>query len=360
MNKARSCMFLLGGLFLLPTVSFAFSWTQVQGPAAPKNQQIRGLASVAGNNVWAVGNAVNGNVLIEHWDGAAWTVVSSPVKPGGLFSVAALSADDIWSVGYTLSGPDTLPLVEHWDGTRWMQIPSPSAGVTSTLTGVSIVSDNDIWAVGSTNADFGSADTLLLMHWDGTAWALVDGPAADSSILHGVKAFASDDVWAVGLKDNDPYTASASNFIIHWNGEAWSEIPSPNVDAANSLFAIDGASPGDIWAVGYSESGPSSYQTTALHWDGSVWTVVPTPANNGTFLGIKAIYSTKVIAVGHASGPLTEAWNGKRWQVIPTPGPAAVDLFAVSHHRKVTWAAGRQTTIFPDTDSFFLMSTRGQ
>jgi hypothetical protein len=57
---------------------------------------------------------------IEHWDGTSWSIVSSPnpTKSPGLDSslraIAAISASDIWAVGFnftSLGGWDTLP--EH-------------------------------------------------------------------------------------------------------------------------------------------------------------------------------------------------------------------------------------------------------
>ena len=67
--------------------------------------------------------------------------------------------------------------------------------------------------------------------------------------LDGVGAFAPDDVWAVGF--SGVLTATLTE---HWNGFAWSMIPSANgtnaASGTNVLKAVTGANGGDVWAVG--------------------------------------------------------------------------------------------------------------
>ncbi len=57
--------------------------------------------------------------------------------------------NDIWAVGF--SGSSTLPqtLVEHWNGSQWSIVPSPNVGTNlNSLNGVTVVSANNVWAVG--------------------------------------------------------------------------------------------------------------------------------------------------------------------------------------------------------------------
>lgn len=58
----------------------------------------------------------------------ARNVVSSPNVPGSgennLLGVTAVSAKNIWAVGYYIGTPKTL--IEHWNGTSWIVVPSPS------------------------------------------------------------------------------------------------------------------------------------------------------------------------------------------------------------------------------------------
>src|SRR5439155_15535056 len=165
------------------------------------------------------------------------------------------------------------------------------------------ISHNDAWAVGySLSLDIG--DVYILMHWDGTSWSLVNGPPANSSVLLSVKAFATDDVWAVGYKDFDINQNTSSTFTLHWDGTAWSEVPSPNVGDGNYLHGVDGATPNDVWAVGSSNLG-----ALAMHWDGAVWTVVPTPV--AQFSALTVLSSANIIAVGaNGATPSSARWDG--------------------------------------------------
>src|SRR5258708_20715342 len=59
-----------------------------------------------------------------------WNVVSSP-SPDSSFNslngIAAVSANDIWAVGFS----DSIGLIEHWDGTQWTVLPSSTPGTVS-------------------------------------------------------------------------------------------------------------------------------------------------------------------------------------------------------------------------------------
>ena len=140
--------------------------------------------------MWAVGYYYNGGIyqtLVEHWNGTSWSVVSSP-NPGTddnyLSGVAAVSANDVWAVGYYDNGSGaSQTLVEHWNGTAWSVVPSPNAGTSyNYLNGVAAVSASDVWAVGYYGIG-GSTNQTLVEHWDGTAWSVVSSPNVGTNQL---------------------------------------------------------------------------------------------------------------------------------------------------------------------------------
>src|SRR6266487_3286136 len=65
-------------------------------------------------------------------------------------------------------------------------------------------------------------------------------------------------------------------------GPSWSSVPSPNVGTYNNeLLATSATSSTDVWAVGdYRDSGYVAHPL-ALHWDGQVWSVISTPEVSG-------------------------------------------------------------------------------
>src|SRR5205823_11017357 len=93
------------------------------------------------------------------------------------------------------------------------------------------------------------------------------------SSLSGVTAVSTNDVWAVGSSTQN---GTAYNFprtlIEHWNGTTWSVISSPNVGSGwNLLSGVTAVSANNVWAVGYYQQGTSTtapYASLTQHWDG--------------------------------------------------------------------------------------------
>ena len=287
---------------------------------------LSGVAGVATNDVWAVGNAPDAthgeNAVTEHWNGSAWSIVPAPngsTNPNGLtasqlVSVAAVSSNNVWAVGWTSTffnfNSFQGTLIEHWDGSQWTVIPSPNVNGSSqnALTGIAVIDANDIWAVGYTLT--GNYQTLT-EHWDGSQWSIVPSPNVGDygNQLSGVTALASNDVWAVGSSNN--YT---NTLVLHWDGSSWGVVSSPKfscIRSTSSLASISAVSPTDIWAVGtnaftyYTGEGDANttYYTLFEHWDGSAWSIVPGASTNGTsavgrLFGVAAASTGDVWAVG--------------------------------------------------------------
>src|SRR5437870_7375834 len=84
---------------------------------------------------------------------ANWSIVTSPntsTTQNNLLGVTCVSASDCWTAGSYVAGsgaPRTL--IEHWDGTAWAIVTSPNASLpNNVLSGVTCVSASDCWAVG--------------------------------------------------------------------------------------------------------------------------------------------------------------------------------------------------------------------
>jgi hypothetical protein len=108
--------------------------------------------------VWAVGGFQNGHgvelPLVERWDGSAWSVQPlSPVDPNAareqLSSVADVDVNDAWAVGLYLDpNLNAQTLAAHWDGNAWNFVATPNPSDQDGLEAVSAVSASDVWAVG--------------------------------------------------------------------------------------------------------------------------------------------------------------------------------------------------------------------
>jgi hypothetical protein len=331
-------------------------------------------AAIADNDIWAVGRGGPApGTLAEHFDGRRWSVVPTPPLPSGgingpggqFFGISAAASNDVWGVGFKI-GPDNpdfgLQLIEHWDGTAWSEVTSPLVEGDS-LRAVAAISANDVWAVGDRSEQ--GFENALIEHWDGTAWSIVpdssiSGVGASTNILLSVSADASNDVWAVGTET-----------LLHFNGTTWTEVPSPFLHA-NSVTAL---SPTNAWAVGTVTVFADHRQHTKPaieHWDGTSWSIVsspnpnPAPTRDTALYGIAAISANDIWAVGAGnfsttSGTVTliEHWDGTSWTIIssPDPGNASNALFAVAALSDGTLVAvGSQTNQGTDATPLILHS----
>jgi hypothetical protein len=241
----------------------------------------------------------------------AWNFACSPnvgASSNQLNGVAAVSASNVWAVGYAYSSASTgvsQTLTEQWNGTRWNAVSSPNVGTLSnSLNAVTVVSANDIWAVGYSHTSSNFLQTLTL-HWNGTSWSVVSSPSPGTSTnqLNSVAVVSASDIWAVGFF----FTTSGLQETLteQWNGKSWNVVTSPNVGSQSLLYGVAVVSASDIWAVGnYFNTTFSNFETLTEHWNGTNWSVVKSLGDGtGTvgndLLGVSAITTTNVWAAGY-------------------------------------------------------------
>jgi hypothetical protein len=262
------------------------AWTRVPSPSPAPGGYLNGVTATSPGHAWAVGLIGDGpgagtgptdKTLIEHWDGQAWTQVPSPTPQtaGGLNGVAATSPANAWAVGWTGTGPDSggtsRALIEHWDGQTWTRVPSPgnAPGARTILNAVAATSPRNAWAVGSTHA--GDTNRAFIVHWDGTAWQRVHAPTPIPGVsLLGVAATSPPNAWAVGQTAfRGACGPTCATVIEHWDGSAWTLVPSPNPPSVlvNVLLGVAATSPRNAWAVGTND-----YESTLIaRWNGQAW-----------------------------------------------------------------------------------------
>src|SRR5688500_7541957 len=87
----------------------------------------------------------------------------------------------------------------------------------------------------------------------GPQWVAANTPnvGAGDNALTGVSVISSSEAWAVGFY-TDTTTGIAQTLVEKFNGSTWSIIPSPNMGPGdNYLQAVAARTSSDIWAVGY-------------------------------------------------------------------------------------------------------------
>jgi hypothetical protein len=177
-------------------------------------------------------------MLIMHWDGKAWSLVTGPSlgSDAYLYDVSAGPGGSAWAVGYictsgchTASEADQM-LILRWDGTSWSRAATPGLGSAALLDSVSAGPGGTAWAVGSSCTPGclapRAASRALILRWDGTAWSQAASPsAAGKAILTGVSAGPGGSAWAAGYTCTPGcFAPSEANqtLIMRWNGVTWS------------------------------------------------------------------------------------------------------------------------------------------
>jgi hypothetical protein len=291
---------------------------------APSAARLMAVAGTRADDVWAAGYTDSngqGHSTVVHWIGHKWqrsAVPQTGERGSMLLGLTGVSPTDVWAVGNYTALRDGLnhPLILHWDGNQWSQSGTtdlpPSIGW---LYSVVALSANDVWAVGGVQTQIqlttlgrqypveGSASYIV--HWDGVRWTRVASPNpgyAHNELLS-VVAGAGGQLWAVGSYSNDASRNQSSTLVLRWNGTAWQQVPSPdgNPQSLNSLESAVVVAPDDVWAVG-EHRGTNGFGVRALilHWDGSVWSLVPRPEpqSNQSLNGITAVPGQGLWAAG--------------------------------------------------------------
>ena len=311
------------------------TWTTVDLPSPSGAIATYPFAATAfaADDIWVVGHSEDSNdvwsTVTEHWDGTSWSIVPSHNPAGAadtyLYAVSGSSSDDVWAVGtgLTASGNNTT-FAEHWDGASWSVVTTPAPSATfSELNGVVAISSDDVWAAGS----YQSSDGLpsLLEHWNGTKWKVVASPNPPGYQLTQfgpLVAFGADDIWSIG------YEADSTGAIVpmasHYNGKRWRirfmQDPSDSLGAL--LLGASASGPDDIWADGLYLNSSGVGVPLIEHFTGKMWKITKAPAppgaTNSQLTGISSPSATKAWAVGLAQvggidKTLLEHWNGKHW-----------------------------------------------
>jgi hypothetical protein len=315
-------------------------WTRDTSPSPRTVNFLYGVDADSSVDAWAVGTAaMNGQnfTLAEHWNGTSWSQASSPnpSENDQLLGVTAISGGDVWAVGYQYASAtpnDTATLAEHFNGSSWSAVSTPNPSAGSRLVAVTATSRTDVWAAGYSYDPSTGRQRTLTEHFDGSAWSVVPSPSpATQSVLSGISAVSSNDVTAVGAIA-EPGVSAAQPFAMHWDGFAWTAMQIPSPTAYASLSGVSTIASNDAWAVGTEVGDDGSMKGFSEHFDGSAWTVVPSDDGSYTQLfAVSAAGSNDIWAAGfHASGstmaPLVQHWNGTAWVTQDVSGASNYNL----------------------------------
>ena len=204
-----------------------------------------------------------------------WRIVPAESPGNGtvaLNGVAALAADDAWTVGSYQENSLQRSLVEHWDGQSWTVVPSPNSGFGDNhLSAIAVVARtiSGQWAAMIAPAGSGDADRTL-------GWGCLEHRAQPvHRQRHAQRAGGAGRRQHLGrrrFRRPDAGPALGRHRLT--------AVPTPDIGTVgNALLGIVAVAANDIWAVGrYDDRGGTFYyQTLVQHWDGTAWNIVPSP-----------------------------------------------------------------------------------
>jgi hypothetical protein len=268
------------------------AWNMVSYDATGDHEQLNAIWGSGPNDVWVAGGALGypaNTSLLMHWDGQAWTRVSTGVAYP-LYALWGTAANDVYAVG----GGGT---ILHWDGTAW----SGPYFLPQNYNLLSIWGSGptDVWAVGDNNG------SSIVLHGAGPgSWGAYPVGMAPKALLT-VWGTAANDVWAVGSGqavrwDGTSWTAWAGGgtglwgssatdvwtYGAHWNGSQWASV------AGAAGTSIWGSAANDVWSVTdvWSDTGATDTSLPGVmsRWDGLTWSPVQTGAN----ILLRAVWGT--------------------------------------------------------------------
>ena len=280
-----------------------------------------GVQMLAPNYGWAVGGTCNvftsagtcpGSGFVLFWDGTRWRQVLVPATAGTLTSVSIVTANDVWAVG--MQDATLKATIIHWDGVSWAAAIVP-AGITDLFSVFILPGGLDGWAVGR-------GSTANILRWSGLwptgAWSAFSTPSS-SRDLRGVFLISSTEGWAVGTTTPVPPAT-----IFHWDGAGWADVTAGS-PTANNLYSVSMVSSSDAWAVGAS--------STIIRWNGASWTgPMVAPTYGIDYRSIHMVSSADGWVAG-AKDPTTGEglllrWNGIAWTTVRSYVTVALnDLF---------------------------------
>ncbi len=260
-----------------------------------------------------------------------WSLDPLPNEMPDVRAVAGSSATDVWAVGR--KG------IYHYDGSVWSDsTPESLRCLTCTLRSVSVVSNDDVWAVG---------DEGRVAHFDGKSWSITQPTHDDLTRVvawHG--EVVANMAWGKGLirfdgKTWSPFSWPDANVVVadfwgtssrdlwvpgksahHFDGSKW--VEAPPLGTLAQMYAVGGSAPDEVWMVG--SSGTRVPGGRAHHFDGTTWKDVDLP-RTGTLHAVWVVSPKEAYAVGLVGSVL--GWDGAAWRAFDIPEDARFSYSSV-------------------------------
>lgn len=324
-------------------------------PAGSSDSILTAVSCTSATSCLAVGYWVDGSTdetLVESWNGATWSIVSSPDPAGSgalLYGVSCAGTGTCLAVGFeltaTASGTTQQALAESSTGGTWslVTMPALSGEAASLLDAVSCPSTTYCLAVGS--ASDGSDNGNLAESWNGTTLSLAPVGTGNDSDLNGVSCTSATSCVLVG-SDIESVTEE-STWVGTWNGtSAYNPGYTDATSWDNQLNSVSCLSADSCLAVGDDTNGAQAAQTLVESFDGTTWSVIASPEQGSagdTLNSVACTANGQCVAVGNDDATAVS-------QTLIEHGPVPVAPLAVTTTSLPDATAGQPYTATLDAD----------
>lgn len=283
----------------------------------PMNRTLQRVISFAPKDAWAVGSQ---GVALRYDATGTWSPQTVPGLPPDLSSVWGANSSTLWAVGQG-------SVILRYNGTSWTPQNKPALGTAGFL-GVWGADSQNLWAVGNGG--------LVARTVNGTDWSAVLLPDVGLSALYDVWGATKDEVVIVG-QDGVVLRSQGSTFVPDGASFTPGSTSPADLSTREPVYAVSGAGPKAIWAVG--QSG------VILHWDGQRWQLEDNPDNERRDLFGVTASATDVWAVGKAGVALHRLVEGNgSWELLALPSRDTMN--AVTQNSDGVLAVGAQGKIW--------------
>ncbi len=260
---------------------------------------LSGVDPVSKGDAWAVGFTVNNarnaatQTTIRHWTGRKWNLVSLPAKVA-----KSWNKNDPFLAVVGASSPRNVWIFDEFDG-RYLRLNGkhwsighlPGSNVTEValveLTAVKVFSSTNVWAFGERESVVGNQDVTApyAAHYNGTKWSTttVPVPASESGTVAAVAAVSPGRIWAVEDTDTGPSDSApvpGPPVVLEWTtATGWQDAPAqPTLAPGDQLSAVTAQPNGDVWFGGSRSNAAKGITPLTAEWNGTTWSVAALPA----------------------------------------------------------------------------------
>ncbi len=248
-----------------------------------------------------------------------------------LSGVSVASADEAWAVGISLEGSTFAGVIERWNGT-WSVVRQDANVRFSSVTSFGVA---DAVAVGSTTS---APSHPVVDMWNGSHWTLAVLPIADAR-FNAVSGSSPSDIWAVGGYGTGAADQESKALLEHWNGSTWTQFSVPD-HLLSDMVQVVAVATDNVYAL----SARHCCIRFVWHFDGTAWTAI-SAVRSGSYPLPQAIAATSGGlwyaprgATGQSSYQI-QKWTGSAWRPVFKSYYANVWSMTAGPHDSV-WTAG--------------------